>query len=145
MALTVGINTWITVVEADAYLQYNMSAEEWFDLVVVGAKGTMTKESILVTAFNEIIASPLVAVDADNTDDRVKAAQSEMALFLLKFYDEMYGRRATIASGLSSFSYSERSEDFNSRDGGGSPSLPGNVLGLLNEYSQANTTVDLQV
>lgn len=145
MALTVGINTWITVVEADAYLQYNMSAEEWFDLVVVGAKGTMTKESILVTAFNEIIASPLVAVDADNTDDRVKAAQSEMALFLLKFYDEMYGRRASIASGLSSFSYSERSEDFNSRDGGGSPSLPGNVLGLLNEYSQANTTVDLQV
>lgn len=145
MALEVGTNSWITVAEADSYLELNMSASDWFDLVATGKKGSITKESVLVTAFNEINASPLVSVDTDSTDTRVKSAQAEMALFILKHYDELFGRRAAIASGLSSFDYSERSEEFNARDGGGSPSLPGNVLGLLNEYSQANTTVELQV
>lgn len=145
MALVVGTNSWITVAEADAYLQYNMGAEDWFKLVVTGEKGSITKESVLVTAFNEITASPLVSVAANSTDARVKNAQAEMTLFLLKYYDELYGRRASIASGLSSFSYSERREDFNMRDGGGSPTLPSNVLGLLNDYQQSNLTVDLQV
>lgn len=145
MALSVGTNSWITVDEADDYLADKMNASDWFDIVVTGKKGSVTKESILITAFNEIKASPLVDVDTLSTDERVKSAQAEMALFLLQFYDELFGRRAAIASGLSSFIYSEREENFNSRDGGGSPGLPSNVLGFLNDYSQANTTVDLQV
>lgn len=144
MALIVGTNTWATVAEADGYLTLNMSAEEWFALPVTSSPGKTSRESVMVTAFNEIASSSLVSVDKSSTDINVKNAQCEMALFLVKYYDEVYGRRAAIASGLSSFDYSERSEQFNSRDGGGSPVLPGNVLGMLIDYSDQNTTVEIQ-
>lgn len=145
MALTVGTNSWITITEADEYLQHDMSAGEWFELVTTGKKGSNTKENVLVTAFKEISASPLVDIPKDSTDVNVKYAQAEMALYLLKFYDEIYSRRASIASGLSSFKYSEREERFDTSEGGGSTTLPSNVLGLLNEYVQSNTTVELTV
>lgn len=143
MALTVGTNSWATVAQADAYLENNMGAEDWFALAPSGAKGSASKENVLVTAYTEIMSSPLVTVPVDSTDSGVISAQAEMALYLLNFRDEMYGRRASIATGLSEFTYSERKETFNSRDGGGSPTLPGNVLGLLIAYSSANTTVEL--
>jgi len=144
MALLVGTNSWVTISEANDYLQHNIDAEEWFDLVAEGAKGAQSRENLLVTAYNEIQASPIISIDANSTDVNVKHAQVEMALFLLNNYDTIKSGRAAIASGLSAFTYSERSESYNVRDGGGASSLPSNVIGYLNTYIQTNTTVELQ-
>jgi len=145
MALLVGTNSWTTVVEADDYLQNRMSSEQWFLLPVTGLPGTGSKENLLVTAYYEIQASPIVDISANSTDLNVKHAQIEMSMFLLKYYDSISDGRAAIASGISSFRYSERSESYNTRDGGGAISLPANVTGLLNDYIQSNTTVQLKV
>jgi len=144
MALLVGTNSWITVAQADDYLQHNMNAEAWFDLVAVGAKGSQSRENILITAFNEINSSPIVNIGVDSTDQNVMNAQAEMALFLLSNYDTIYSGRAIVASGISSFTYSEREEQYDTSEGGGVTSLPANVIGFLNAYVQSNTTVELQ-
>lgn len=144
MALVVGSNSWETVAEADDYLENKMNASEWFELSTVGARGAVSKESVLITAYNEILASPLVNISKDSSDNNVKNAQSEMALFILQYYDELMDRRASIASGLSSFSASKIHEAYSSLEGGGSPTLPSNVIGLLFDYNTANTTVELE-
>ncbi len=144
MAVEVGVNSWITVSEADDYLENNMDSEEWFELVESGKKGSMDKSNILVTAYRELMSSQLVEISADNTDINVKNAQAEMAIFLLKYYTEIFDRRASIASGLSSLTSSKIKEEFDTSEGGGTATIPGNVLGLLVQYNTGNTTVSLE-
>lgn len=139
MAFVVGTDSWITVAEADTYLTYRMGTEEWFNLQPQGSPGTNSKESILGTAFREILNVPSLDISISASGDDVKNAQAEMALFLVEHYDEFNDRRAGISTGLNSFDLGKRQEDLRTFFVG----VPEYILSMLDAYSTVNTTVEL--
>ena len=139
MALVVGTNSWVTVVEADAYLSYRISAEDWFTLADTPATpGADAKDSMLISAYMWITAYR--SISATSTDDNVKNAQIEAALFLSEHYDEVNDRRAAIATGVREFKYSRRREFLDYRVAG----LPAYIQSMLRDYGTKNTTVVLK-
>lgn len=132
MALTVGVNSWATIAEADAYLQYKIGAANWFTLPDTAANAGDSKENYLISAFYFLTNYPGITIDAGNTTEVVKTAQIETALFLLKYGEEYNCREAMQAGGVESFKYSKTEEDFNSKG----PTLPNSIIGpLLPDYS----------
>lgn len=139
MAIVVGTDTWVTVDEADAYLTYRMGAGDWFALLKEGNPGNNSKESVLGTAFRELLNCPTLNLVVSSSGDAIKNAQCEMALFLTEHYDEFNDRRAAIATGLNSFSMSKRREDLRTYFVG----VPEYIVSMLSAYSEVNTFVDL--
>jgi len=140
MAFVVGTDSWATVVEADAYLKYRIGTEEWFALSGESTPGTYSKESMLGTAFRELLNCPTIALVKTSTDDNVKNAQIEMALFLTEHFDELNDRRAAIATGLDSFYLGKRREDLTRSFVG----IPEYILGMLTDYSNANIFTEIE-
>lgn len=139
MALAVGQNSWVTIIEADTYLEHRIGSVEWFSLSDTGASGTDTKENMLVSAFYWLTGSPDLLLTPTLTDPNVKNAQIEAALFLLEHYTELNERRAAINTGVSDFEYSKRSETFNYEQ----LKIPPQIMGLLSNYSYNHAFVDL--
>ena len=111
MALLVGTNSWETVAEADTYLGDRVDSTGWFDLADIAEKaGGGSKESYLVTAFRWLRNTRQLTLSDSLTDQVVKDAQSEAALFLISYQDEYEDREAAIASGVKSFGVSKRRE-----------------------------------
>lgn len=106
MSLVVGTNSWELVSEADTYLTDRLNASDWFDLSDTSTPGNPSKEVYLITAFRELINYPGTSLTADLTDDSVKEAQTEMALWLIKFNDDAERRKALISMGVTSFTAS---------------------------------------
>jgi len=140
MALVVGSNTWVTVTEADEYLTYRMGTDEWFDLQEKGQPGTLSKETVLGTAFRELVNCPSLDLPVSASGDNVKNAQVEMALFLVNHFNELDDRRAGIATGLNSFQLGKRREDLRTFFIG----VPEYIITMLGEYASINTTVELK-
>lgn len=92
MSLVVGQNSWVTLQEADDYFATRIGADKYWD------NSQNNKEKALVTAFRQL----KVAYDlqADNTDENVKYAQCEQALFLIAFSDEIFRRTSLQAQGI---------------------------------------------
>jgi hypothetical protein len=139
MAIVVGTNSWVTIVEADAYLTDRIEAEDWFTLSDSAGPGEVSKTSLLVTSFNWLIGSAMLEIAKSSTDDNVKNAQIEAALHLQKHYTELDDRRANIASGLKAFKFSERSETLDWKTLG----IPIHILGFLRAYQQSNVFATL--
>ena len=139
MAFVIGIDTWATVDEADIYLNYRIGTDEWFALEAEAVPGAYSKQSILGTAFRELLNCPLITVLASNTTDIVKNAQIEMGLFLTEHFDELNDRRAGVATGLDSFYLGKRREDLRTFFVG----VPEYILSMLNDYSNSNLFVEL--
>ena len=129
MPLIVGQNTWETLGEANNYLEYRLGTSEWFDLPDTADPGAKSKEVYLVTAFYWLLSSAEVSLSKSLTDENVKNAQSEAALFLLNYREEYEKRQALIASGVEEFKYSKWSETL------AKVSLPENIKGLLISYN----------
>lgn len=139
MAFVVGVDSWVTVIEADAYLTYRMGTEEWFALTGEAVPGSYSKEALLGTACRELLNCPSISVTLTNTNDNVKNAQIEMALFLTEHFDELNDRRAAIATGLDSFYLGKRREDLRNFFVG----VPEYILSMLGDYSNANLFVEI--
>ena len=139
MSLIVGQNSWVTIIEADTYLTIRMSAEDWFVLSDVANPGETSKSSLLVTAFHWLMNSPQLDLLPNLTDDFIKNAQIESALFLLEHYNELNARRAAMYTGVEEFKLSEKSEKLNINN----LQIPDYIIGMLGLYVTENTTVEL--
>jgi len=102
--MTVGIDTWVTMAEANLYFANKYGASMWTTLPVA------TKEQLLVSAFNWIQQQKNFSISPASTSLKVKQAQFEAAWFLYKFGDEYEKRRALHEEGVESFSISKFSE-----------------------------------
>lgn len=140
MALVVGTNSWITVLEADDYFTNRIGSTDWFDLPEAPANpGEDAKETMLVSAYYWLTQSSVLSLSADLTDANVKHAQAEAALFLLGHYSELDARRAAMYTGVTEFELSKRREKLNLAQ----LQIPDYILGLLNEYSTDHAIVNL--
>jgi hypothetical protein len=132
MALTVGTNSWVTILEADAYLTDRIGASSWFDLPDSPANpGEDSKETMLVSAFYWLTGSPELEIPPNSADGVVKNAQIESALFLLEHYGTINEHRGFAYAGVESFSFSKRSESINLNK----IKIPEHIIGLLPEYA----------
>ena len=104
MALVVGTNSWVTLVEADAYFADHPKSSPWDVL------DDPTKEQYLILSFNWIVNDPAFTAVPSTVDQNVKNGQCEGALFLINYYDDYTKRDALIATGVQSFTYSKWSE-----------------------------------
>lgn len=129
MSLVVGTNSWVTLAEAFTHLSSRMGSKDWLDLDPDGSPGLPTRESTLIESFYWLSNDLSYSISPTCTDDHVKQAQIEGALYLLKYYDEMQDREAGVAQGIKSFGYSKRGETF-----GETPRIPARIAGLLKDY-----------
>ena len=105
MALTVGVNSWVTRAEADAYFDDRIDSDPWTSLSVEN------KDKYLITAYNWIKFDPMFVAPAGSTSQAVKNGQCEAALFLINYSLEYERRGALIASGVKKFQYSRWTEN----------------------------------
>lgn len=104
--MTVGTNSWVTIVEADSYLAEKYGADAWSTFTDV------KKKQLLVTAFWRIYNSKNFNIQLSSTDAKVKAAQIELAFWLSQYNTEWEKRQALINSGVVSFRVSKFSENY---------------------------------
>lgn len=138
MAIIIGTNSWVTIAEADTYLTQKINVEDWFTLSDDGVSGGTTKENLLVTAYRWLLDAPGVSLSATTSDDNVKNAQIESAIWLQAYEQEIKDRSSAIYSGVSSFKLSKRSENLDIKN----VQIPAFILGMIRSYSEQNTTVD---
>ena len=138
MPLIVGQNSWETVEEADFFLTYRLDTSQWFALPDTANPGIESKEVYLISAFYWLLSSDEVSLSKSLTDENVKHAQSEAALFLLHYHGEYEKRQALIASGVKEFKYSKWSETLTK------VRLPESIKGLLISYSASFAIVTLE-
>lgn len=108
--MTVGVNSWVTIPEANLYLSEKFGAEEW------SALSDNTKTKCLVTAFWWIYTYPGVNIPKSSTNERVKVAQIELAWWIYQYYEEFDKREALISSGVTRFTLSKWSENLGKAD-----------------------------
>lgn len=133
MALVVGSNSWVSVAEADTYLEDTPGATDWFNLIDEpgSKKGEEAKSSFLVLAFRTLSTHPdLSGISASVSDDDVKDAQIEMALYLLRYREDLVQRGILQDAGVKQFEIGEWREEFFESGG----SLPSHILSLLSGY-----------
>ena len=108
--MTVGVNSWVTIAEANFYLETEFGASEWTPL------SNDIKEQCLVTAFWWIYTYPGVNIPKTSTNERVKVAQIKLAWWIYQNYDEFKKREALISSGVTRFTLSKWSENLGKVD-----------------------------
>ena len=138
MSVVVGTNSWITIVEADAYLTDRLEAEAWFLISDTGAPGEKSKTSLIVTAFHWLYNNVNYDIPLDSSDDNIKNAQAEASFYLSVYYKQMDKRRALIGDGVQQFERSNWSESLGKMD------LPIHIKGMLTDYSSAMSIVQLR-
>jgi len=97
MALTVGTNSWVTVVESNLYLADKYGASEWVALT------TPVKEQLLITAFYAIYSDPDYTISLSATAILLKSAQIETAWYLYENNDDIKKRTALQSMGVIEF------------------------------------------
>ena len=138
MILIVGKNSWITISECDTYLTNRIGSENWFDLLDRGDPGALSKTSLIMSAFYWLMGTSNLELSADLTDELIKNAQAESALFLLDHYDELDARRSAMFTGVEEFTISKRSERLNIHN----LAIPPHIMGLLESYTVNNCIVE---
>lgn len=142
MALVVGTNSFVSVAEADTYLADRVGANQWFTLPDTAGQGEDSKESFLVTAYYWLIGATIFSISpGETTDDNLKTAQIEAALYLFLHYCEHEERMALQAQGVQDFSASKRKEKYVSPAGSG---FPLNIQGFLSAYKSSTAFFDLK-
>lgn len=103
--ITVGVNSWVTIAEADAYFSDRFGASKWFELI------TSVKTDLLISAYRWIQQQSMFTISATSTSAKVLQAQYETAWFIYKFFDKYEERRALFASGVRRFKIEQFEED----------------------------------
>jgi len=144
MALVVGENTWVTLVEADLYLTDRIGTAAWFALPDTAGPGEPSKELYLIMAFNMLLNHPSYCLSASLTDENVKKAQTELAFYFVSSYDTFISSADMASRGVSSFTLSKWSESY-FRSWEGDFPLPVMVSMFISLYKADGLMVDLTV
>ncbi len=139
MSLNVGVNSWVSVAEADTYFTDRVNASSWFDLDESPANpGDDSKEVFLVSAFYWLFDDPGFNLPQVSTDPKIQRAQEEAAFFLLNYSQDYENREAKIAGGVMRFKNKSWEEDLTEIK---KPQVILNILG--GSYSNKNGVVQL--
>lgn len=106
VTITVGVNSWLTLAEAETYFASRINSTPWTSLA-----SDDEKSKYLISAYNWIFYDPAFSAPASSALVAVKNGQCEAALFLITYASDFAEREAKIASGIKSFSYSKWSEN----------------------------------
>jgi hypothetical protein len=119
--LVVDTNSWVSVAEADAYLDELMGADAW-DVLDVDIK-----EKCLISAYRWInrLTNYVISV----ATNKVKYAQILLAWYIYNYYDTHTKHEALNAQGIKDFRVSKFSETLS-----GKTDLPQDVKDLLEDY-----------
>jgi len=118
--MVVGTNSWITLVEANAYFLYKYGAIAGWSVL-----SDSDKESLLISSYRWIINNPNYTIPSAATEQNIKDAQCEGGWFIYKYWTGYVKRESLIAGGVKSFRLSKFSETF------GEQSLPQSIKNLL--------------
>lgn len=110
IVLTVGVNSWVTVAEADSYFEAKYGAAGWT------AFTADEKKQLLISAFRWIRSQTIFSIPASSTAQTVKDAQCEAAWFIYKYWTGLEDRRALYASGVRDFEISKFSETLEAQE-----------------------------
>ncbi len=141
MAIQVGTNSYVTIVEADTYLTDRLEAEEWFNLVDTGTPGQASKTTYLISAYNWLQSAPALSLPSSSNDDNLKQAQIEAAFYLLEHYTALNARRAIQAQGVESARLSKKWETYVDPT---KSEIPAYITGGISQYDTANDVVDFR-
>ena len=132
MAIQVGVNSWVTIEDAETYFGERLRASEhWNTDLNVGQK-----EAALITAYRQLVNCGLFSFPSTATNI-MKHAQCEMALFLLIHLEDMDARLGLQAQGVKSAGIVEESYDLDKIEG---IPIPPIVMKSLESYKN-NTTI----
>jgi hypothetical protein len=110
IVLTVGVNSWVTVAEADTYFESKFGAGVWSTLT------SDVKKQLLITAYTWIQSQTTFSISPSATATKVKVAQCEAAWFIYNNWTSYEKRRTLISSGVKSFDIGNYSEDLSNSD-----------------------------
>lgn len=102
--VVVGVNSWVTIAEADAYFEAKWGAAKWASLTLT------QKAQLLISACRWIRQQSTLSVTLSSTAELVKNAQLEAAWFIYQWFDEYEKRRALTSSGVRSWKALDASE-----------------------------------
>lgn len=102
MPLTIGVNSWVNVAQADDYFVYKYKADAWATLT------NLIKEKLLISAYRWI--NSLYSLSISIATQKIEDAQCETAWYLYKFNDEHEKRAALHNQGVTSFNVDDFSE-----------------------------------
>jgi len=117
----VGTNSWVTIVEADLYLDAKYGAGAWASL------SDVDKAALLISACRWIRNQSIFSIALSSTSQIVKDAQCEAAWYLYKYGEAHWKRTALYASGVRDFQVSKWSETLEE------PTFPGNIAAMLSD------------
>lgn len=123
--LTVGTNSWVTVAQADDYMDSRYGSWEFWD-------DSTNKEAALITAYKAIVESGFFNNLPTIANQTVKDAQCELALFLVAEGGDILRRKGLQAQGVVGAGVAKETYDPNAR---GNLSFPPEVLVLLKDYT----------
>lgn len=142
MAVTVGINSWVTPAQVDAHFASRLGSSPWYDLPDAASEGADTKEAFIVTAFYWLLFDAEYNLSADADNENIRHAQFEAIYFLLNYREEYEAREAARAGGVTSMSASKWSE---SLDAVRKPASVRGALARAGVASSGGMLVDLEV
>ena len=133
MSLTPGVNTWISLADANIYFATRVGAHKYWYTGIL-------KEAALVTAYNQLVSCGLFDFPV-SISINMKNAQCEMALFLLIHQEDMDSRMGLQAQGVTQAGIVQETYDSSKVDG---LPIPPMVKSFLKEYiSDDNSSMQI--
>ncbi len=121
--VVVGVNSWVTIAQADDYFEAKYNAAAWATLTV------LQKTQLLLSAVKWILSQNTFDIPMTSTVSIVQQAQCEAAWFIYRWFDEYEKRRALISSGVKSFHVLDFTESY------GELVFPVFLSDMLSDYS----------
>lgn len=123
LTLTVGVNSWVTLAEANEYFEGKYQASTaWAALT------DSVKNQLLVSAYRWIQQQTLFSISASSTAEIIKQAQCEAAWYLYSYGDEDEKRRALSGQGVTEFELDNWREKLSMY------AFPGFLSDMLDDY-----------
>ena len=119
----VGVNSWVTIAQADDYFAAKFGATAWASLSVT------EKTQLLLSAVRWILQQNAFDILMSVTAELVKQAQLEAAWFIYKWFDEYEKRRALSSAGVKSYRVMDFSESLDA------VTFPEFIVMMLSDYS----------
>lgn len=134
ITITVGTNSWISLAEANDYFATRVGSSLWNE------SNPIEKAQALVSAFNQLSGCGLFDIPSEITSN-LKNAQCEMALFILKYQEDIDARKGLQAQGVSSAGIVQETYD---KDMMSQVPVPPIVKSMLSEYESGSNLEALE-
>lgn len=103
--IIVGTNSWVTIIEADAYFDDRFGASAWAGF------SEPVKSELLISAYRWIQQQSMFTISASASAEKIKQAQYETAWFIYNYFSKYEERRALFASGVRKFKIEQFEEE----------------------------------